>query len=434
MRRVERLFITLTNRIRAVTKLFSEHKPQKIIFTILIIPVCFTLLVGWFSWNALQSAPQVAAENLRGAGLSVAAAIEQLAAVAPRFQPLSHYSTPDIAYFSLVDRQGIVRFHTNTALTGTVSTEPTSTAGSSGGVFEGRKKLGTGEDIYLLQTHIHSAGNDYLLTLALHTFRADQVIRRARTGVLVVALLTLSLWLVTLGLMYLLRRDERRQREMQRREELARLGELGAVMAHEIRNPLAGIKGFAQLIETATSMEQTRTYANKIVQQSLRMETLVDDLLSFAREDRGERQSADLAALVRDCVTMVRMEEDSARVEIIHTPQSAVTIMAAADRIIQLLLNLLKNGFQAMPDGGVLRVELEHERSRAVIRISDSGSGIPPENIPHIFEPFWTSKARGTGLGLALCRKVAQEHGGSLSVESVVGVGTTFTLTLPLAD
>ncbi len=398
----------------------------------IIIPICFTLMVGWFSWNAFRAAPQVAVENLRGAGLSMAAAIEQLAAADPSFNSLSRYSTPDIAYFSLVDRQRAVRFHTNSALTGTVSAESTPPTNSKDGIYESRKKLGTGEDIYLLQTRIHTGGNDYLLTLALHTYRADQVIRRARTGVMMVTLLTLLLWLVTLRLMYLLRRDERRQLEMQRREELARLGEMGAVMAHEIRNPLAGIKGFAQLIETATNIEQARTYAGKIVHQSLRMETLVNDLLAFAREDRRERQHTDLSALVRECVTMIRLEADLSRVKVIHAPQAVINVLVVSDRIFQLLLNLLKNGLQAMPNGGELRVELENRTSLAMIRISDSGIGIPPENIHRIFEPFWTSKARGTGLGLALCRKVAQEHGGNLTVESVVGVGTTFTVTLPM--
>ena len=398
----------------------------------IIIPICFTLMVGWFSWSAFQTAPQVAAENLRGAGLSIAAAIEQLAAVDRDFNALSRYSTPDIAFFSLVDRHGVVRFHTNNALVGTVSTESTLPTGSTAGVSEGRKTLGTGEDIYLLQTRLHAGGDDYLLTLALHTYRADQVIRRAQTGVTVVALLTLSLWLVTVGLLYLLRRDELRQREMQRREELARLGELGAVMAHEIRNPLAGIKGFAQLIDTATTMEQARNYAGKIVLQSLRMEALVNDLLAFVREDAVDLPPTDLAALLRECVTMIRMETGPAGVTVVHTPQAPHMIMAVSDRIIQLLLNLLKNGLQAMPDGGELRVDLERKSSRAIIRISDSGVGIPAEHLPHIFEPFWTSKARGTGLGLALCRKVAQEHGGSLTVESMVGVGTTFTVTLPM--
>ena len=362
----------------------------------------------------------------------MAAAIEQLGSVDAGFKALSRYSTPDIAYFSLIDSQGVIHFHTNSALIGTASVEPMQMEYSKNGILEGRKKLGTGEEIYLLQTLIHSRGTDYHLNLALHTYRADQVIRRAQTGVMVVAFLTISLWIVTLGIMYLLRRDERRQKEMLRREELARLGELGAVMAHEIRNPLAGIKGFAQLVEITGDMEQARRYAGRIVQQSLRMELLVDDLLAFARSDQGVRQPTDLAELVRDNISLIRMEAEAAKVEVIHISKTPIEVMAVSDRIHQLLLNLLKNGIQAMPDGGVLQVELEKVTSLAVIRVSDTGAGIPPEHIQQIFEPFWTNKAKGTGLGLALCRKVAQEHGGSLTVQSAPGLGTTFAVSLPM--
>ena len=395
------------------------------------IPLCFTLLVGWFAWSALRSAPPLASENLRGAGLSISAAIEQLAAADPSFRSLARYTTPDIAYFALIDQHGTVRFHTNPRLIGQPFSNPEREI-SPNGISEQRERLGTGEEVHLLRTKIHPDHDEYLLVLALHTYRADQVIRRARTGVTVISALTMALWGLTGSLFFMLRRDERRRREMQRREELARLGELGAVMAHEIRNPLAGIKGFAQLIECAGGMEQARLYADRIVSQSLRMEVLVDDLLAFAREDRGEPLPVDLAMLVQDCVTMIRMEADPERVEVAHTPQAEITVKLVSDRIMQLLLNLLKNGLQAMPDGGLLRIELEIEKKQAIIRISDTGVGIPPENIPHIFEPFWTSKARGTGLGLALCQKVAREHGGNLAVTSVAGSGTTFTLTLPL--
>jgi two-component system sensor histidine kinase HydH len=399
---------------------------------ILAIPLCFTMLVLWFAWSAFRTAPPLAAENLRGAGLSIATAIEQLAAADSSFRSLARYTTPDIAYFALLDTHNIIRFHTNAGLIGQPSPAVDQKTYPNG-ISEQREHLGTGEEVYLLRTRLRTANDDYLLVLALHTYRADQVIRRAKTGVTVVLALTVALWGLTLFAILMLRREERHHQEMQRREELARLGELGAVMAHEIRNPLAGIKGYAQLTETAQSLEQARSYADKIVTQSLRMESLVNDLLSFAGEDRGERQPTDVAALVRDSVAMIRMEAGPSCVVVVHTPHDTINAMMASDRIMQLLLNMLKNGLQAMPDGGTLRVELEHARSAAIITISDTGIGIPPEHIPHIFDPFWTSKARGTGLGLALCRKVAQEHGGSLTVTSTVGIGTTFAITLPLS-
>lgn len=396
------------------------------------IPLCFTMLVMWFAWSALRTAPPLAAENLRGAGFSISAAIEQLAEADNSFRSLTRYTTPDIAYFALIDRFGIVKFHTNPGLIGQPFANVYQNSFPSG-VSESREHLGTGEEVYLLRTNLHTKSDEYLLVLALHTYRADQVIRRAKTGVTVVLSLTLALWGLTLFAILMLRREERHHREMQRREELARLGELGAIMAHEIRNPLAGIKGYAQLIETADEMEEARLYSEKIVTQSLRMESLVDDLLLYASEDREERQPTDLAALILDSITMIRIEAEQALVKVIYAPQAAMKAILASDRVFQLLINLLKNGLQAMPDGGELRVELKEAKSTAKIIISDTGIGIPPESIPHIFDPFWTSKTRGTGLGLALCRKVVQEHDGTLTVESTVGVGTTFTITLPVA-
>jgi two-component system sensor histidine kinase HydH len=394
------------------------------------IPLCFTLLVAWFAWSALQAAPPLAAESLRGAGLSIAAAIEQLAVADGSLRSLARYTTPDIAYFSLIDSQGIVRFHTNPRLIGQSYAHNDQQAFPDGR-SEQRERLGTGEEVYLLRTRVHADKKEYLLNLALHTYRADQVIRRAKTGVSVVAALTVALWALTAVLLFMFRREERHNREMHRREELARLGEMGAIMAHEIRNPLAGIKGFAQLVETAGTMEQARSYAEKVVSQSLRMEALVNDLLVFARDEQGEKCPTDLLLVIQECVDLLGVEAAQQRVAIEVVAPAAVKADLVVDRVTQMLVNLMKNAIQAMPDGGLLTIGMWQKGSKAVICVSDTGIGIPREHLPRIFEPFWTSKPQGTGLGLALCRKVAEEHGGSLSVESTAGIGTEVVVTLP---
>lgn len=400
---------------------------------ILGIPICFTLLVAWFAWSALQAASPLAAENLRGAGLSMAAAIEQLAVADPSLRSLARYTTPDIAYFALVDGEGIIRFHTHSGLIGQqlpAGDQPT----EQNGISEQRERLGTGEEVYLLRSKVHIGHGEYRLILAMHTYRADQVIRRAKTGVTVVAALTVALWGLTLLFFVMVRREARHHREMNRREELARLGEMGALMAHEIRNPLAGIKGFAQLLEATDDIEQAHRHAEKIVVQSLRMEALVTDLLAFARDDHSERGKTDLTAVIEESVALVSMEAAAQGVEIVVAAPPLLQAEVAVDRIEQLLLNLLKNSLQAMPDGGVLFVSGGQKGGFVTIGIKDSGSGILPEQLPHIFEPFWTSKAQGTGLGLALCKKVAEEHGGSLTVASAPGVGTEFVVTLPATE
>jgi len=394
------------------------------------ISLCFTTLVAWFAWSTFLTARPLAAENLRGAGLSISAAIEQLAVADASFRSLTRYTTPDIAYFALVDRQGIVRFHTNPGLIGLPLPDGDRKTFPDG-ISEQREQLGTGEEVYLLRTKVHADHDEHLLVLALHTYRADQVIRRAKTGVSVVSALTVTLWGLTLLLLFMQRREERHRKEMDRREELARLGEMGAVMAHEIRNPLAGIKGFAQLVESATDLELSRSYAGKIVAQSIRMEALVSDLLAFARDDQGERHISDLLTLILECINLFSPEAAAQLVTIELNAPASVKSNVIGDRIIQLLLNLMKNALQAMPDGGFLNIGLRQKSGLAYISLKDCGTGIPPEHLPRIFEPFWTSKAQGTGLGLALCRKVAEEHGGSLTVASSVGVGTEFIVMLP---
>lgn len=397
------------------------------------ISLCFTVLVAWFAWSALRAAPPLAVENLRGAGLSISAAIEQLAVVDPSFRSLARYTTADIAYFALVDHQGVVRFHTNPGLIG--QPYPNSDLMDiPKGIAEQRERLGTGEEVYLLRTRVHTGQEEYLLVLALHTYRADQVIRRARTGVTVVAALTVALWGLTLLLLFIMKREERHRKELSRREELARLGEMGALLAHEIRNPLAGIKGFAQLVATAADIDQSRHYADMIITQSLRMEALVNDLLAFARDDQGERATTDLTSVIQECVTLSGPEAAAQNVKIEVAAPAQLKVQVVADRIVQLLLNLIKNAIQAMPAGGLLAIGLTANGASVQLTVRDSGSGIPAEHLPRIFEPFWTSKAQGTGLGLALCRKVAEEHGGSLTVASKAGSGTEFVVTLPLCS
>jgi two-component system sensor histidine kinase HydH len=163
------------------------------------------------------------------------------------------------------------------------------------------------------------------------------------------------------------------------------------------------------------------------------MEALVNDLLAFARDDQGERHITDLSTVIKECVALLGSEAAAQRVKIEVDAPTPLKADVVVDRITQMLLNLMKNAIQAMPDGGVLAIGLSQRSACVHLSVRDSGTGIPPEHLQRIFEPFWTSKAQGTGLGLALCRKVAEEHGGCLKVNSAVGIGTEFIVTLPVA-
>lgn len=396
---------------------------------ILITPLLFSIAAGWFAWRSYSQAPEIASENLKSAALTISSSIEKIASADDNFTPLSNFSSPDIAYYLIYNAKGEILFHTNRSLVGEIK-EDISEIERAKAFNERRKRLGTGEEVYLINTEIHPNGKKLYLELALHTYRADLVIRRSSAGVTILLFLSVTLWIFTAALLYSFKKIEKGEKDMRRREELAKLGEMSAVMAHEIRNPLAGIKGFSQLIETSQSIEEAKIYAEKVVSQSIKMEELVNDLLSFAREDSAEKRTEDIGKIAEDAVIMAFMELKPENITVEKSISKSITANCNQQRIFQLILNLIKNAIQAMPDGGILKVSAETIANNAVIKIEDSGVGIQKEKLSKIFDPFFTTKAKGTGLGLALCRKIAEEHSGRLAVESVEKLGTNFTLTI----
>ncbi|GAC1472084.1 MAG: hypothetical protein PVSMB11_07750 [Desulfuromonadaceae bacterium] len=228
------------------------------------------------------------------------------------------------------------------------------------------------------------------------------------------------------------RREEQHQLEMARRESLAQLGEMGAMLAHEIRNPLAGIKGYAQVIEKKPQDERNGGFAQRIVTETLRLETLVNDLLSYAKSDRESMATLNLTTLVSHVAVLLRQEAEHLQIKIICEYQEDIPIYGNRDRLAQVVLNVVKNAIQAMPDGGTVRITAAVAGRLATIRVDDNGHGISQEEMSRIFKPFFTTKARGTGLGLALCRKIVEEHDGKIAVQSAVGQGTSVSIIIPI--
>lgn len=389
----------------------------------------------WFALANYRAAAPLAVENLRGSALSLAAAVESMARRDPSFDSLSTFQPPDAAFFALIDRQGRYRFHTNPDLIGSAAqgdiprTGPREAAAHQ----ERRVVLGTGEKAYEFIIPLHLPDEDLLLRLTLHTYRADALVRRARFTLILLLSLLATAWGLAIVIHRLAVREERNRRELAQREGLARLGELGAALAHEIRNPLAGIKGFAQWIEKRPADERNATHAGRIVAEARRLEGLVNDLLSYARNDELSQAAIAAGEFVSQALDLIRVEAQGQGVAIREECPDGLVIGGNRDRLHQLLLNLCHNALQAMPDGGELRVALRSVATGVTLSVADSGEGIPAELSARLFEPFFTTRARGTGLGLALCKKIAEEHGGTISVESAPGKGSVFTLTLPHA-
>ena len=398
---------------------------KKAIFTFGVLASFFLL---WFAVYNYRQAASIAEENLRGLALSITAAIKNLALKDPSLAGLSGFSTGDIAYFALVNRRGAYRFHSNPDLIGTQIQDQELPVASTP---EPRVTLGTGERAFLFLAPIDLPSEALTLHLTLHTYRADAVVRRAKYNLLILLGLLAVGWALSAGLYRYARREEQHRRELSRKDSLAKLGEMGAVLAHEIRNPLAGIKGFAQVIAKQPQEPRNSGFAQNIVTEAVRLENLVNGLLAYAASDGPAKEPFDLSGLINHTVSLLASEAGQHKVSIYMECPESLPVPGNRDRLEQVLLNLGRNSIQAMPKGGVLQVTTVASGSEAVITVADSGHGISHGDLPLVFEPFFTTKARGTGLGLALCRKIVEEHAGSIKVASEVDQGTTVTVTLP---
>jgi signal transduction histidine kinase len=225
------------------------------------------------------------------------------------------------------------------------------------------------------------------------------------------------------------------QQQLRLTERLAELGTLAASMAHEIGTPMNVILGRAEQLLQRTDDETMKKGLTIITAQVERMTRLINQLLTFARRGPPNFRPVDLRDVVKNCLDAVeeRLSRHCVRVVSEHD-EELPHIHGDSDLMMQVLLNLVLNAVQAMPESGTLRVATAREGAHHIrLTVADTGHGIPPDVLPKIFEPFVTTKARGkgTGLGLTVVLGIVQEHGGSITVDSMPGQGTTFTLRLP---
>ena len=216
-------------------------------------------------------------------------------------------------------------------------------------------------------------------------------------------------------------------------ERMAALGELAARVAHEIRNPLISIGGFARRLDKKLTGD-IQEYAKIIVNEVSRLENILKEILGFVKSSRVNKSSVninDLMSNVVDFITPVMDEKENKIIrEFSGTP---VMALIDPDRIKEAILNIVSNAAQAT-DCGTIRIRTGVEDNEAVIELTDTGCGIKEEDLKNIFNPFFTTKPQGTGLGLAVTHKIIQEHNGKIKVESIWGGGTAFRIYLPLED
>lgn len=226
--------------------------------------------------------------------------------------------------------------------------------------------------------------------------------------------------------------------QMERADRLASVGEMAAGIAHEIKNPLTGIAAAITIIKDDFEPEDPRTeIINEVLEQITRLDKTVNDLLFFGKPSQPEPTFANINSILEKTLMFASQHRSGRDIEKkLELDGSLPAVYVDPKQIQQVFLNLILNAFQAMQNGGMLKIgtsiiDLEGKQW-ARVTIADSGPGIPAQILSKIFTPFFTTKAQGTGLGLAICHKLVTQHGGRINVESRDGIGTVFSVDLPV--
>ncbi len=235
------------------------------------------------------------------------------------------------------------------------------------------------------------------------------------------------------------RRMRRESERIARLNQLADMGKLAAGLAHELKNPLSTLKLNLQLLEEdladVPGVERSKTRLTTLKKEADRLRQTLDDFLRFAGRIELRTEEVGVNAIVEELVDFLHPQAQAHKVRIL-TSLSAEGPRCRLDVNLfkQALLNLLLNAIQAMPKGGELLIRSLASKGQAILYISDTGMGIPAENLPRIFDAYFTTKKGGTGLGLPTTRRIIEEHGGHIAVTSEPGQGTNFRVEIPLVD
>lgn len=273
------------------------------------------------------------------------------------------------------------------------------------------------------------------VNLLQKTFRQKETIKKAHDELEIrVRERTEALANANKDLMAEMAERKRAEKELEQKRRLAIMGEMSAHVAHEIRNPLNKVSISYELLNNSGAIEGRDKEALKIMGEEIEnLISLATDLLDYGRGTELNRESFGCCPFLKSIILEFREKADKAGVQFITTvPESCSLLNADRIKVHQLLVNILDNAIEAMPDGGMLTIDALEKEGKLVIKISDTGMGIEKKELENIFMPFFTTKPVGTGLGMAISRQFAELHGGDIKVISEPGKGTTVTVTLPL--
>jgi signal transduction histidine kinase len=340
----------------------------------------------------------------------------RLSGARPADQIRRLFSDRVVAYALIARGDGTVLFHTNPALAGSSLSEKGLEQWLQSGKVSGRRTfLRTGLPVFEFNYILHRpSGQAELLRLVLHTTPADRIISQSARIWWTVGLVLLILWTVGILLERMFVRQLRLGKELEEKRQLAVIGQMTAVLSHEIRNALGGIKGFAQWADEKTeSSDQRKTALSFVLKGTERIESLVNDLLLFSREEAYERKALDIAAIL-DEVIALEFQDRRGLIRMRLAPD--LRVWGDAGKLHRALLNGIQNALQATENPSTILIAGRAKGKWVEILIEDDGPGVPAEELPKLFTPFHTTKPDGTGLGLAYSRKVINGMGGEIEL------------------
>jgi PAS domain S-box-containing protein len=213
-------------------------------------------------------------------------------------------------------------------------------------------------------------------------------------------------------------------------EKMAALGEVAAKVAHEIRNPLVSVGGFAKRLERKLD-GNLKEYAEIVVKEVERLENILKEILGFVKETRLYKETVDINTIIDDVLTLMKSDIEDRSVQFIKDLQSHKTVFVDPQRVKEAIVNIISNAVQSMVGSGTISIRTYDTEHAVVLEIADSGRGIPKSELPFIFNPFFTTKSAGKGLGIAITHRIIQEHNGRIDVQSEVDKGSIFKIVIP---
>jgi|WetSurMetagenome_2_1015567.scaffolds.fasta_scaffold00081_10 two-component system, NtrC family, sensor histidine kinase HydH len=337
-----------------------------------------------------------------------------------------------IAYIALYDKNGLTLLHSNESLVGRkVDLPEIRAAVEEGRPLTGYMTLGTGEEVFVMNYPISLKGSMNVLRLALHPYPAQDIIRQAKLQAVSVSLSVLFLWILGFFLVRAVRKSDELTALMVEKERLAVIGEMAAVLAHEIRNPLGSIKGFAQYL--AEGRHGGSAELDVIISEAIRLERLTEDLLLFARPSEPRVEAFDLSGLVEETLGPARALDRVRQHAITLNSEVPEGLTAHTDRemLRQILANVVHNSVEASAGDGIISLAAAQSGNLINIEIRDNGCGMDKKTMDRAFDSFFTTKARGTGLGLAIVSRLLNALGGRIGIQSSPGQGSVITIAVP---